>query len=98
MLALSSCSLLTTRAPICEPPPIPTSNLQPCPLPEPIPDGKLKTLAEALLEDRNPKGPWAECIRNHDQLIALVRYRDSICQHIADINKQPAKSWYEFWK
>ena len=78
--------------------PIPESLMQPCPLPDPLPDGKLSTLYQQALQDASPSGPWALCIRNHDQLIAVVKYRDSICAHIAEMNKQPPAQWWQFWR
>lgn len=96
ILALTSCASSMTVRVQCEPPPLPTTVLQPCPLPEQLADSKMQTVTEALLDDRNPGGLWATCIRLHDQLIALVKYRDQVCPAIQNQNPSADKPWWKF--
>jgi hypothetical protein len=56
----------------------------------------MQTVTEALLDDRNPGGLWATCIRLHDQLIALVKYRDQVCPAIQNQNPSADKPWWKF--
>lgn len=98
ILVLTSCASSMTVHVQCEPPPLPASILLPCPVPAPLPDAKMQTVTEALLEDRNPGGVWAQCIRQNDQLIALVKYQMQVCSHLQSLNRAPPKQWYEFWR
>lgn len=92
---LTCCSTLTVRAPPCDPPPIPAVLLQACPLPQPLSDGELKTLYLQMLRDN---GPWGECIRRHDSLIAVVQYRDAWCAKAAqDATAAANRAWWKFW-
>ena len=92
---MQACGSLTVREPICEPPPIPSSLMEQCQTPSPLPDGKLATLYQQYLADVT--GPWSDCVRLHDQLIAVVKYRDQVCQHIQSLNQSPPKPWWKFW-
>lgn len=93
LLTLFGCTNLAVREPICEPPPIPAALMQPCALPEPLPDGKMATLYLQLLRDTDP---WGQCLRSHDRLIEVVKYRDSVCAKIKADNAKP-KPWYQWW-
>ena len=93
---LTACSTFAVRSPVCEPPPIPVENLQPCPDPE-LPTEA--TFGSLYLNSLKNTGPWGQCMRMHQQLIALVKYRDSICPAILAQNQsQSNKSWWQFWK
>ena len=89
---LSSCQTSTVREPVCEPPPIPASLLQACPLPEPIKDGRLETLYLQALADT---GPWGECLRRQQSLVELVKYRDQVCVQFRNQNLS-AKEWWQW--
>lgn len=94
-LALTGCTSLTVRQPICDPPPIPPALLEPCEEPAPIPDGRMATIYQQQLADL---GPWGRCIRKDDKLIEVVKYRDAVCQQIKDkIAADAAKPWWKFW-
>jgi hypothetical protein len=67
--------------------------MEPCALPEQIPDGKMSTLYLQILRDSDP---WGRCLRSHDRLIEVVKYRDSVCAKILADNVKP-KPWYQFW-
>lgn len=89
---LPACSSLTVRAPACFPPPIPTHLMAPCPDLPPVTDGKLATLYQQMLEDA---ALYRMCQRLHDQMVAVVRYRDKVCD---DLNRsQSSKPWWKFW-
>lgn len=89
-----ACSFLTLRAPACDPPPIPSSLLLSCPNLHPLQDGKLATLYQQMLADADL---YRECLRRHDQLVAVVKYRDQVCERIRS-QSQSTKAWWEFWK
>ena len=92
---LTGCTTMSVRAPVCEPPPLPPELTKPCP-PAIMPTGP--SIAEFYENTiANVTGPWRECARMHDQTIAVVQYRDSICAKIKADNAQP-RAWYEFWK
>jgi hypothetical protein len=81
------------RAPVLEIPPLPPELLTPCPLPEPIPDGSLQTLYLQIYRDAER---WGACLRLHDQLIAVVRYRDEAMRAIQSQLSSP-KPWWQLW-
>ena len=69
--------------------------MQACPLPEPLPNGELRTLYLQMLRDTQP---WGECIRRHDGLIEVVKYRDAVCAKVvADAQAEAARPWWRFW-
>lgn len=74
------------RAPVCDPPPIPPKLLESCKEPEQLLDGTFQTLYLQMIRDM---GPWGECIRNHEKLVEVVRYRDAVCDKLKP--KQPEK-------
>lgn len=93
VLLLAGCApAVTVRAPVCEPPPIPPAALAPCPMPTPIPDGKLETLYLQSLIDT---AQWGECIRKFNNLRALIASRDKICAEVTEEVMKP-KSWWQF--
>lgn len=92
LFLLMGCSQLTVREPVCEPPPIPASLLQACPLPEPIKDGRLETLYLQAIADT---GPWGECLRRQQSLVELVKYRDQVCARFRNQNPSP-KEWWQW--
>ena len=92
LFLLMGCSSLTVKEPVCEPPPIPASLLQACPLPEPLKDGKLETLYLQMLADT---GPWGECLRRQQSLVELVKYRDQVCAQFRNQNLS-AKEWWQW--
>lgn len=89
---LTGCSSLTVNEPVCEPPPIPPTLLQACPLPDPIKDGRLETLYLQAIAD---SGPWGECLRRHQALVEVVKYRDQVCARFRSQNP-PAKDWWQW--
>ena len=92
LFLLMGCSSLTVKEPVCEPPPIPASLLQACPLPEPIKDGRLETLYLQAIADT---GPWGECLRRQQSLVELVKYRDQVCVQFRNQNP-PANNWWQW--
>lgn len=94
-LALAGCTNLTVREPVCDPPPIPLKLLEPCEEPM-VPDERgFAAIYDSYV--RNVVGPWARCIRKDDQLIALIKYRDSVCAKIkADNTAAQDKPWWRF--
>lgn len=71
--------------------------MQACPLPEPVPVTQEGTsLRELYLQMLRDLTPWGECARNHSQLIAVVKYRDSVCEKIKADNAKP-KPWWQIF-
>ncbi len=90
---VTGCTTVTTREPICEPPPIPPELLLACEEPM-VPDQPgFAAMYDSYI--RNVAGPWSRCIRKDDQLIAIVKYRDAVCAKIRADNAQP-KHWWNF--
>lgn len=92
---LASCSSVQVRAPICEPPPIPARLMEPCEEPAPLKRGTLEELYVQMLEDA---GPWGRCVRNHDRLIEVIKYRDSICAKFKADNVTKSVGWRWPWE
>lgn len=96
--ALAGCApAVTVRSPICEPPPIPASAMQPCV--EPTEALKTGSLEELYVQAVRDTGPWGQCIRAHDKLIEFVKYRDAICQKFREDNiTKPSTGWRWPWQ
>lgn len=94
LIFLAGCSTVSVRAPTCDPPPIPPELLRSCP-PAIMPAGNTP---EEVIENviANVTGPWRECVRLHDQTVAVVKYRDTICPKIQADNVKP-RPWYQWW-
>ena len=92
--ALTACSSLTVRAPICEPPPLPPVPAD-CPDLEVITDPSFGALYQQSIRDAVQ---YQECRNNLRQYATLVKYRDQVCPHVQSLNQSPPKAWYEFWK
>jgi hypothetical protein len=77
ILLLTACQTapITVRAPVLELPPIPARLMEPCEEPAPLKKGTLEELYLQMLEDA---GLWGRCVRNHDRLIEVVKYRDEV--------------------
>ncbi len=73
---LTACETLTILASPCEPPPIPENLLQQCQEPPQLLDGELRTLYLQMIDDMRI---WGKCIRDHDKLIEVVKYRETVC-------------------
>jgi hypothetical protein len=95
--ALAGCGgAVTVRAPICEPPPIPVRLMEPCEEPAPLKLGTLDEMYRQALEDT---GPWGRCVRNHDKLVEVIKYRDSICEKFkADNVTKSTTGWRWPWQ
>jgi hypothetical protein len=93
VLLLGACTSLTVREPICSPPPIPAELLVPCEEPTLPTDGTFAAVYENYVS--NVVGPWARCLRKDDQLIAITRYREQVCDKIKADNA-PAAHWWNF--
>ncbi len=91
----AACSSFEVRSPPYTPPSIPAEYLLPCPDPE-LPDQT--TFSALYLNYLKNTGPWGACVRLHDQLVALVKYREQVLQSIQNQNQSPPKRWFEFWK
>lgn len=81
-----------TQAPALDLPPIPAEHMQACDEPSPLRAGTLEEMYLAMLQDA---GPWGRCVREHDKLIALVKYRDEI---VARWKAQAAKLAQPGWR
>lgn len=89
---MQACTTLQPRAPVCSPPPIPEHLTLPCPDLPPVKDGKLATLYQQMLEDA---ALYRQCQRLHDQMVAVVQYREKVCD---DINRShSSRPWWKFW-
>jgi hypothetical protein len=98
LLLLTACSTtpITVSAPVLELPPIPDRLMLPCEEPPPLQRGTLEDLYLQMIEDA---GLWGKCIRNHDRLIELVKYRDSvIAKFRADNVDKPKAAFRWFWQ
>lgn len=94
---LTACApAVTVRQPICEPPAIPATLMEPCEEPELLTDGEFRTVYLQAIRDT---GPWGRCMRNHDKLIEIVKYRDSVCQKVKQDNMTTDKpGWKWPWE
>jgi hypothetical protein len=80
---------------VCEPPPIPAKLLEPCQDPEPLQSGTMAELYQQMLRDL---GPWGRCIRIHDQLVEVVKYRDAVCAKFTKDAQQQQQGFKWPWQ
>lgn len=96
ILLLTGCApAVTVRAPALELPPVPERLMQPCEEPAPLRKGTLEELYIQMLEDA---GPWGRCVRNHDRLIEVIKYRDSVVEKYRADAAKPAPGFKWFWQ
>lgn len=93
---LASCQTLQPRVQVnCDPPPIPLALLEPCPPMEPLPDGKIASMYQAMLQDAQA---YYECRGKHLQLVAVEKYRDDFCRRLSQGQQEAAaRPWWKFW-
>lgn len=89
---LSSCQNLTVKEPVCSPPPIPQSLLQPCPPLDPLADGQMGTLYLQMLKDT---GTLGECQRRQQALVEVVKYQRQVCDQFLSQPPQ-SKEWWQW--
>jgi hypothetical protein len=94
---LSGCATtpIAVQAPALDLPPIPARLLEACEEPAPLKKGTLEEMYLAMLEDA---GPWGRCVRNHDRLIEVVKYRDAVVEKWKAQAGKPTRSWWRFWE
>lgn len=86
-------SPMTVRAPVLDLPPVPARLMEPCETPSPLLRGTLEELYLQMLEDA---GRWGRCVRNHDALVEIIKYRDSVmATYKAQITQQQS-SWFKW--
>lgn len=98
LLLMTGCSSmpLSVQAPALELPPIDQKYRQPCEEPKPLLRGTMDDLYLQGLED---VGPWGRCVRDHDKLIALIEYQESVRKKWAEqMAAQSTRAWWQFWK
>lgn len=94
ILLLTSCASMSAQvqAPPLDLPPIPAQYTRPCEEPMPLQKGTTEEMYLQMLQDAVP---WGRCVRDHDSLIAIVKYIEEIT---ARWKVQAAKLAQPGWK
>jgi hypothetical protein len=97
ILLLTGCATtpIAVQAPALDLPPIPMKYRQPCEEPSPLLKG---TIEEMYLQGLQDVGPWGRCVRDHDRVIALLEYQDSVVAKWKAQAAKPARAWWRFWE
>jgi hypothetical protein len=97
ILLLTGCATtpIAVQAPALDLPPIPPRLMEACEEPAPLRKGTLEEMYLQMLEDA---GPWGRCVRNHDRLIEVVKYRDAVVEKWKAQAGKPTRSWWRFWE
>lgn len=84
------------QAPALDLPPIPEKLMQPCEEPSRLTAGTIAEMYQQMLADA---GLWGKCVRDHDALIAIERYREEILakwkDQAAKLAAQPRWKWWQ---
>jgi hypothetical protein len=96
ILLLTGCATtpIAVQAPALDLPPIPPRLMEACEEPAPLKKGTLEEMYLAMLEDA---GPWGRCVRAHDRLIEVVKYRTEVEKKWREQAAKSPRPWWKLW-